>query len=153
AGTAMRRSPTTSGWRATRCVSANPAASTTDMRFGALFSAALLSILAFSKDPPRAELTLKNNEGQRVRLSDLRGKPVVLNFWATWCQPCNAEMPLLVKAESDYHERVLFIAASLDDSKTKAAIPAFLTRYNVLFPVWTGATPDDLDRLQLAPAV
>jgi thiol-disulfide isomerase/thioredoxin len=97
---------------------------------------------------------LKNTDGQRVRLSELRGKPVVLNLWATWCQPCNVEMPLLVNAEKEYRERgVLFVAASLDDAKTRSAIPAFVSRHGVTFPVWLGATADDMDRLHLAPAV
>src|SRR3954462_15621550 len=122
---------------------------------GVLLPAALLLPLAlFSKDAPKAELTLKSAEGQRVRLSDLRGKPVVLNFWATWCQPCNSEMPMLVEAEKAYSSRgVLFIAASLDEAKTKGAIPAFVSKYDVRFPVWLNATADDLDRLQMGPAV
>src|SRR6266481_139736 len=65
----------------------------------------LLAPRAFSKDPPKADLTLKDANGQRVRLSDLRGKVVVLNFWATWCVPCNEEMPMLVQAEKEYASR------------------------------------------------
>jgi thiol-disulfide isomerase/thioredoxin len=120
-----------------------------------LLPAALLLPFALpSKDAPKAELTLKNQDGKRVRLSELRGKPVVLNFWATWCQPCNAEMPMLVEAEKTYGSRgVVFLAASLDEAKTKAAIPAFVSKYAIPFPVWVGATGDDLDRLQMGPAV
>jgi thiol-disulfide isomerase/thioredoxin len=116
--------------------------------------ALLIALAAFAKDVPKAELTLKNADGQRVRLSELRGKAVVLNFWATWCQPCNSEMPMLVEAEKAYSSRgVVFIAASLDEAKTKPAIPAFVAKYEVRFPVWLGATANDLDRLQMGPAV
>ena len=116
--------------------------------------AALVSALAWCADAPRADLTLQDASGHKVRLRDLRGKPVVLNFWATWCGPCNAEMPMLVDIEKQYATRgVLFIAASLDDAKTKAKIPAFLAEHGVGFPVWYGATADDLDQLKLGDMV
>jgi thiol-disulfide isomerase/thioredoxin len=116
--------------------------------------AALLPLLAQSADAPKADLTLQDAHGQKVRLRDLRGKPVVLNFWATWCGPCNAEMPMLVDFEKRYAARgVVFIAASLDDAKNKAKIPGFLANYGVGFPVWYGASADDLDRLKLGEAV
>ena len=107
-----------------------------------------------AKDPPKAELTLKDMKGQRVRLSDYRGKAVVLNFWATWCGPCNSELPMLVEAEREYRDRgLVFIAASLDDSKTRRQIPAFVAKFGLEFPVWTGATADDLDKLRMGEAV
>ena len=113
-----------------------------------LFIAALLFAAA------KPELTLKDASGQRVRLSDLRGKPVVLNFWATWCGPCNAEMPMLVEMEKQYATRgVVFIGASLDDAKTRGRIPAFVSQHGITFQIWYGATADDLDRLKLGPAV
>ncbi len=112
------------------------------------------AVLSGAKDPPKAELALKNLDGQRVRLSDLRGKNVVLNFWATWCVPCNTEMPLLVEAEKTYGSRgVVFVGASLDDGKTRKQVPEFVSKYQVTFPVWLGATADDLDRLGMGPAV
>jgi thiol-disulfide isomerase/thioredoxin len=122
------------------------------MRLAALV--VLASAVALCGDAPKADLALKDAGGQKVRLKDLRGKPVVLNFWATWCGPCNAEMPMLVEMEKQYASRgVVFIAASLDDAKSKAKIPAFLAEYKVDFPVWYGATGDDLDQLKLGDAV
>ena len=89
-----------------------------------------------------------------MRLSDYRGRPVVLNFWATWCVPCNAELPMLVEAEKQYRARgLVFIAVSLDSAKTKAAIPEFVAKYGVTFPVWTGGSADELDKLSMGPAV
>ena len=114
----------------------------------------LAAALALCADAPKADLTLKNAGGEKVRLRDLRGKPVVLNFWATWCVPCAAEMPMLVEMEKEYSARgVVFVGASLDEAKTKAKIPAFLSEHKVTFAVWYGATADDLDQLKLGGSV
>ena len=113
----------------------------------------LASALGLCADAPATDLALKDSSGRKVRLRDLRGKPVLLNFWATWCGPCNAEMPALIDLEKQYAGRVAFIGASLDDNKTVAKIPAFLAKYQIDFPVWYGATLDDLDRLKMGNAV
>ncbi len=112
------------------------------------------ALVALGAGVPIADLTLRDANGQKQRLRDLRGKPVVLNFWATWCGPCNGEMPMLVEMEKQYATRgVRFIGVSLDDAKTKARIPAFLVEHKVGFAVWYGATGDDLEKLKLGGAV
>ena len=55
-----------------------------------------------------------------VSLSDLRGKPVVLNFWASWCAPCKDEAPLLRQASLAYRSKVHFLGVDVRDSKTAA---------------------------------
>ncbi|SRR5581483_69925 len=116
-----------------------------------------LGLLLSAADKGRSkpvDLSLTDLHGERVRLRDYQGKIVVLNFWATWCQPCNEEMPMLVAAEKEYRARgVVFIGASLDDRKTISGIPAFLSRYNVTFPIWKGASADDLVKLRMGEAV
>jgi thiol-disulfide isomerase/thioredoxin len=127
--------------------------------FCALGATVFLSIAVFSqaadakKETP-VDLTLTGLDGKKVHLHDFAGKPVVLNIWATWCLPCKEEMPMLVDAEKVWGPKgIVFIAASLDDSKTKKNIPAFVKDLQITFPVWSGATADDLDKLKLGDAV
>jgi thiol-disulfide isomerase/thioredoxin len=123
-------------------------------RLASVFLLFLLAPRQLAPNGARAELTASDLAGKRVRLRDYRGQPVVLNFWATWCGPCNVEMPLLVDAQKDYGARgVAFIAVSLDDSKSKQKVPEFVSKYHVDFPVWLGATADDLARLEMGEAV
>jgi thiol-disulfide isomerase/thioredoxin len=101
-----------------------------------------------------ADLALKDAGGRKVRLRDLRGKVVVLNFWATWCGPCNAEMPMIADLEKRYAGRgAVFIGVSMDDAKTRDRIPDFLRQHQIAFPIWYGATADDMDELKLGGAV
>src|SRR5947209_12890583 len=111
-------------------------------RILATLLATCVFMLAASKPSAKpADLTLTALKGRKVRLRDYRGKVVVLNFWATWCMPCREEMPMLVETEKQYAARgVVFVAASLDDSKTRAKIPDFVKEFKVTFPVWTGAS-------------
>jgi thiol-disulfide isomerase/thioredoxin len=107
-----------------------------------------------SKKESPAELNLIDLDGKKVHLKDLRSKIVVLNFWATWCGPCKDEMPMIVEVEKAWAPKgVVFIGASLDDKKTINAIPAFMQKYRIDFPVWTGATGDDMDKLKMGEAV
>ena len=66
---------------------------------------------------------------RKVTLHDLRGKVVVLNFWATWCPPCVEEMPSLVKLQSNLKDRVVVLAVSVDEDER--SYRAFLKKNNV----------------------
>ncbi|WP_263357778.1 TlpA family protein disulfide reductase [Acidicapsa ligni] len=101
-----------------------------------------------------ASLSLRNLQGKDMRLSDLRGKIVVLNFWATWCGPCDAEMPMLVKAADKYKDdNVAFLGVSVDAADTQKKIPGYLEKRGISYPIWVGATDEDLKRLKLGEAV
>jgi thiol-disulfide isomerase/thioredoxin len=118
-----------------------------------IFASTAVLVSAAGKAGP-AELNLTDLTGKKVHLKDYRGKKVVLNFWATWCVPCRDEMPMFVEIEKQWAPKgLVFIGASLDDKKSVKAIPDFIEKYKIDFPIWTGATGDDLDRLKMGEAV
>ena len=65
-------------------------------------------------------------------LEDLRGKPVVLNFWASWCDPCRDEMPMLVRADARLGDRIQIVGVNARDGKSNAL--AFLDEFDVRYP-------------------
>ena len=77
---------------------------------------------------PAPDFTVQDAD-RKVSLHDLRGKVVVLNFWATWCPPCVEEMPSLVKMQSDLKDRVVVLAVSVDEDER--TYHSFLKKYNV----------------------
>jgi len=83
-------------------------------------------------------MALKDLRGRTVRLSDYRGKVVLLNFWATWCPPCRAEMPDLVKMQREYKSRGLQIIGVTYPPETPAAVRRFVRRLRVNYPVALG---------------
>jgi cytochrome c biogenesis protein CcmG/thiol:disulfide interchange protein DsbE len=93
------------------------------------------SALLQGKPAPDFELTAFNGEfdGQRFSLSDLRGKIVVLNMWASWCVECEKEAAVLEQAWQDYRGRdVWFIGVDYLDTDTAGL--AYLNRYGVTYP-------------------
>ncbi|HXA84949.1 MAG TPA: TlpA disulfide reductase family protein [Candidatus Dormibacteraeota bacterium] len=105
----------------------------------------LISTLASAQEAAPS-LELRDLKGAPHKLEDYRGKPVVLNFWATWCVPCAAEMPLLSEMQKRYQGRVLFIAASIDDQDMKPQIKAFIKKHQGdALTVMLGATLDSLE--------
>ena len=103
--------------------------------------AALVSALAFCADAPKADLTLKDANGQKVRLRDLRGKPVVVNFWATWCAPCRAEMPALDAFYRKHRdEGLVVLAISLDEPDKEAKVREVMKAF--AFPAALGPQSD-----------
>jgi cytochrome c biogenesis protein CcmG/thiol:disulfide interchange protein DsbE len=75
------------------------------------------SILPAPKSAPNFELELLS--GEKVKLSDFKGrKPIVLNFWASWCPPCREEAPVLAKVGKEYAGDVEFIGLAVNDNAT-----------------------------------
>ena len=85
---------------------------------------------------PDFELTTL--DGKRVKLSDYRGKAVLLNFWATWCSPCKVEMPWFVDMQNRYgNDGLVILGVAMDDSDTPK-IAQFASEMGVNYPVLLG---------------
>jgi peroxiredoxin len=90
--------------------------------------------IAVGKKAP--DFTLKDLNGNPVRLSDLRGKPVFINFWATWCPPCRIEMPEMEQLYREHGAEFHMVAINLTATeKSATAVPAFLRQNGYTFPV------------------
>jgi len=73
-----------------------------------------------------------------------KGKPLLVNFWATWCDPCRDEFPELVKINADYNGKIDFITISLDDlADINTAVPKFLTDMHADMPAYLLKATDD----------
>ena len=94
----------------------------------AVLAALAFPTIAIPADSRPIDMPFKDLNGRKVHIRDYRGKPVVLNFWATWCVPCREEMPMFAEVAKQYTERgITFIAASLDSPETRPKIPEFLS--------------------------
>jgi len=82
------------------------------------------------------DFELHSLDGGMVTLSSLRGRPVLLNFWATWCTPCRVEMPWLVALDQQYRGRgIQIIGVSLDDAGGEHQVATFAKDKGVTYPV------------------
>jgi len=84
------------------------------------------------------DFTVYDGSGNAVRLSDLQGKPVVVNFWASWCSPCKSEMPDFEAAYQDWGEDVHFMMVNMTDGgrETVESAGDFVAEAGYTFPVY-----------------
>ena len=98
---------------------------------------ASLSITAAPNRPEVPDIALVSLDGKKSKLSDYRGKALLLNFWATWCPPCRAEMPSMKRMRNILRkEGRAFEIVSIDVAEKGAAVRAFLKKNAYDFPVF-----------------
>jgi len=99
---------------------------------------------AAGKDAP-LQFTLKDMNGVDVKLAAFKGKPIVVNFWATWCGPCRAEIPSLVELQTKYNAEgtdVVILGVSVDDPVAK--LKPYAAQMKMNYPVLVGNGRDDV---------
>ena len=87
------------------------------------------------------DFLLETPDGSQLRLSDLRGKPVLVNFWASWCKPCRQEMPEIVRAYNTYRA-VGFTVVGVDLQENTDQVKAFAAEFGMTFPLVIDRTGD-----------
>jgi thiol-disulfide isomerase/thioredoxin len=100
-----------------------------------------------SPEAPKADLsfTLRDMNGKEVRLADLKGRVVLINFWATWCGPCRMETPWLVELQEKYRSRG-FVALGISVDDPPEAIPPFARELGVNYPLLLGRDREDVQK-------
>jgi peroxiredoxin len=87
---------------------------------------------------PAPDFTLASLDGKTLKLSDYRGKAVLLNFWATWCEPCKIEMPWFADLQKKYEAQGLQVLGIAMDDATPKEIGEFAHKLGVNYPILVG---------------
>ncbi len=92
--------------------------------------------------PANFDFTMKDVDGNQVSLASYKGKVVLLNFWATWCGPCKAEIPGFVRLQEKYRDQLVIVGYSVDDTAEKAK--AYAAEYKMNYPILLGEGREDV---------
>jgi cytochrome c biogenesis protein CcmG/thiol:disulfide interchange protein DsbE len=87
---------------------------------------------------PAPDFTLKDSMGRPVKLSDFKGKVVLLNFWATWCGPCKIEIPWLIEFEQQYKEQGLVVLGVSMDEEGWEVVKPYVEKSKINYRVLIG---------------
>jgi peroxiredoxin len=94
---------------------------------------------AFQTATSAIDFELTDLAGKQVKLSDYRGKVVLVNFWATWCGPCQYEIPIFVELKRKFHKRGLEVIGISMDEGSQEQMVEFVRQYEINYPVVMGA--------------
>jgi thiol-disulfide isomerase/thioredoxin len=98
-------------------------------------------VIRFVRDPdPAPELKAKDVNGKELSLEAYKGKVVLLNFWATWCGPCRAEIPSLIRIQEAYKDRLQIIGMDVDDDDEEQ-LREFVKDQGINYPVGMTSVP------------
>ena len=98
-------------------------------------------VIRFVRDPDSApDLKVKDLDGRELTLQTYKGKVVLLNFWATWCGPCRAEIPGLIRIQDEYRDRLQIIGMDVDDNDAER-LRAFVKNKGINYPVAMTSVP------------
>ena len=102
---------------------------------------------------PAPDFTVYSMDGDKVSFSDFKGKPVVINFWASWCGPCQSEMPHFEEAYKKYGDDIHFLMINLTDGmrETPDTVMGFLDYFGYTFPVYYDMGYDASDAYGISP--
>jgi thiol-disulfide isomerase/thioredoxin len=92
--------------------------------------------------PAPLHFTLKDMNGADVQLAKFKGKVILVNFWATWCGPCKAEIPSLVELQAQYGDDLVILGVSVDDPVEK--MRPYAAQYKINYPLLVGNGRDDV---------
>ena len=110
-------------------------------------------VVVLEAGQPAPDFTLDTLDGNKVTLSEYKGKVVMVNFWASWCQPCRQEMPDIEKAYETYKDQGL-VVLGVNLSEKNVPIQGFVKQYDLTFPILMdrqGTTAVDLYKVKPIP--
>ncbi|TAK62482.1 MAG: TlpA family protein disulfide reductase [Dehalococcoidia bacterium] len=112
---------------------------------GAINSQSISVTVAATTDPPKVgkpapDFELTQIDGTKVRLSDLKGKPVWINFWATWCPPCRAENPDIQEVYNEHKDADGLVLLSPAIGESRDTVAGYMERADLHYPVGTDPT-------------
>lgn len=97
------------------------------------------AVIRFAKDPtPTPPFLVSDLNGNSISTAALKGKVILVNFWATWCPPCRQEIPELVELQEKYKDRLQIIGVSMDEDASPQEVNAFAAKAGINYPVVMG---------------
>ena len=97
-----------------------------------------INVNVVSDGKKAADFDLKTLDGKSVKLSDYKGKIVIIDFWATWCPPCRKGVPDLISIQNEFKDNLVVIGISLDQQNTIKDLNPFIKSYGINYPVVLG---------------